>query len=179
MPAACREPLRQNIRYSADDVTPLTLRASASANELLVVASAKQAGGEGARRGYRERSEEGRTRVASVTKGERQWVEETREQKLRGKLRKKSQKQRNLFSDPRQKVNRYILVAQEGPEISKSPRSLCTTLRVYEKRPHNEVGNSTSAVGRDSNVRTSADRSHRTSNRTLGARFIREVIYGT
>jgi hypothetical protein len=43
MPAACREPLRQNIRYSADDVTPLTLRASASANELLVVASAKQA----------------------------------------------------------------------------------------------------------------------------------------
>jgi hypothetical protein len=64
-------------------------------------------------------------------------VEETREQKLRVKVRKKSEKQRNLFSDPSQKVNRYILVAQQGPEISKkSPRSLCTTLRFMKACGH-------------------------------------------
>lgn len=141
MPAACREPLRQ---FDTPLTTLLRSPYGIGFSQRTSGRCKRQAGrGEGARRGYRERSEEGRTHVASVTKGQRQWVEDTREQKLRGMLRKKSQKQRNLFSDPRQKVNRYILVAQEGPEISKSPRSLCTTLRVYEKRPHNEVGNST------------------------------------
>ena len=80
-------------------------------------------------------------------------MEETREQKLRVKVRKKSEKQRNLFSDPSQKVNRYILVAQEGREISKSPRSLGTTLRI-----HGACGHSSDEGERDGSVNSIAAR---------------------
>jgi hypothetical protein len=53
-----------------------------------------------------------------------------------------SQNHRKLFSDPSQRVNRYILVAQQEPEIlRKNPTSLCTTLKIHEEgEPWNRKG---------------------------------------